>query len=478
TFSRFQPMRNVPARVVCMLGMNDGAFPSAASGLSFDLMDRRKRRKLGDHQTRDEERYAFLETLMAARERLIITYTGQSAKDNKPLPPSVLVSELLDTVDASFSFTDTPQEDSEHQPAATELLTVRHPLHPFSPRYFDAHKTDDRLISFSEKYYQVARALESVPAQINTPSTASLPQRHGGNAQTKNVPAVIELNDLISFFRSPSKYFYTQSIGVYLDLRTEELPDDEEALSPDTLGVFDLKCRLLEHLADAPNAHERAEQLRQRWEAEGYLIPGNRRLFDETLEIVRQLLDAKQKLSLGPPDPPFLFETRLDDNIRLQGCLQTYTSQGNLLVMRPANEQPKDIIAARLHHLSACASGLEVTTHTIFTKKLSDSIAAHPPLEQAAAQKLLSALSRHFIEGSQRPLCFDPEIGWMIANGKQSQITEEDWSGDKRHKKGTDIYTRREFGDSLPEPDSAAWQTLTHIAADLFSQLPGKKGDR
>ncbi|MDD4101396.1 MAG: exodeoxyribonuclease V subunit gamma, partial [Kiritimatiellae bacterium] len=38
TFSRFQPMRNVPARVVCMLGMNDGAFPSAASGLSFDLM--------------------------------------------------------------------------------------------------------------------------------------------------------------------------------------------------------------------------------------------------------------------------------------------------------------------------------------------------------------------------------------------------------------------------------------------------------
>jgi len=479
TFSRFQPMRNAPARVVCMLGMNDGDFPSAADGLSFDLMDRRTRRKLGDRQTRDEERYAFLETLMAARERLVITYTGQSAKDNKPLPPSVLVSELLDTADATFDFAAAKRDNADHVPRAAELLTVRHPLHPFSPRYFETHATDNRLFSFSDNYYQVARALESGPRQNEEPADIPTANRaENAHVDSEDKMAVVELDSLIKFFSAPCKYFYNQRVGAWLDVRAEELPADEEALAPGDLMTYDLKTRLLDALDNAPDIDARAEKLRVRWEAAGILVPGARAYFDKTLTVARQLLEAKRALSLGAPDNPAMIDLTLAPELRLQGRLPTFNNQKKMLVMRPASAKPKDAVTAWLRHLAACAAGFDPTTHTVFADKTSARCDAYAPLEKQTALETLKRLADHFADGTRQPVCFDPAIGHMIAQGKETRITEADWSGDGRHKSGVDIYTRHAFGDTLPEPESAAWQTMRQMALALFGRLPTGKGDR
>ncbi|HEU0009799.1 MAG TPA: hypothetical protein VFT34_08285, partial [Verrucomicrobiae bacterium] len=101
TFCGFKPMRSIPFRMVCLVGMDDGAFPRPAQQLSFDLMAQAPR--LGDRSTREDDRYLFLETLLSARDRLYISYVGQSVKDNSPAPPSVLVSELLDYVEQGFT---------------------------------------------------------------------------------------------------------------------------------------------------------------------------------------------------------------------------------------------------------------------------------------------------------------------------------------------------------------------------------------
>ncbi len=472
TFSRFQPMRNVPSRVVCMLGMNNGAFPSVTTSLSFDLMDRRTRRKLGDRQTRDEERYAFLETLMAARERLVIIYTGQSAKDNKPLPPSVLVSELLDTVDASFIFKDMPQDSSQPLANAAAMLSIHHPLHPFSPRYFVTHHADDLLVSFSESYYQVATQLESAYSNTNEQVNTSPPPDKIGRAQTSafDKSEVVELDDLIKFFISPCKYFYTRRLGVHLEVRADEMPADEETLDPDTLMVFDIKDRLLKALDNADELDASAEKLRVRWEAAGYLAPGTHKHFDEALDLVREMLERKNALHLDTPDKPLFIDIPFDNNLRLQTRLQTYTDKKQMLAMRPTQKKPKDVIVAWLRHLAACAAGLDAQTHTIFTDNNNVQCEAYAPLEQPAAMEILNLLVKHFIDGTQRPLCFDPAIGLMLAQGKKDKITEAAWSGGY-HQEGTDLYNRREFGDTLPEPDSAAWRTLAGIATDLFTPL-------
>src|SRR5690606_21082631 len=108
TFCTLVPMRSVPFEVVCLIGMNDEAFPRAHRPLSFDRMAQDVRR--GDRSRRDDDRYLFLEALLSARRCLYIylfleallsarrclyiSYVGRHIRENSVIPPSVLVSEL------------------------------------------------------------------------------------------------------------------------------------------------------------------------------------------------------------------------------------------------------------------------------------------------------------------------------------------------------------------------------------------------
>ena len=121
TFCAMVPMRSLPFEVVCMIGMNDGAFPRMRRPFGFDLMadDFRK----GDRSRRDDDRYLFLESMLSARRCLYVSYTGRHIRDDSVIPPSVLVSELLDHIAQGL---DAGIDVREH------LVTV-HPLQAFSP---------------------------------------------------------------------------------------------------------------------------------------------------------------------------------------------------------------------------------------------------------------------------------------------------------------------------------------------------------
>ena len=100
TFCALKPMRSIPFRVICLVGMNDNAFPRATPHLTFDLMAQKP--QPGDRSVREDDRYLFLETLLSARERLYLSYVGQSQRDNSEAPPSVVVSELMDYIKQGF----------------------------------------------------------------------------------------------------------------------------------------------------------------------------------------------------------------------------------------------------------------------------------------------------------------------------------------------------------------------------------------
>ena len=141
TFSGLNPMRNVPFRAICVLGMDDKNFPRRPAPLSFDLMAAQP--KTGDASRRDDDRYLFLEMLLAARDKFYISYAGQSVSDNSPRPPSVVISELLDYLGARFQLAGTildPKLQPQETPLISELLVTRHRLHGFNPAYFQADK--------------------------------------------------------------------------------------------------------------------------------------------------------------------------------------------------------------------------------------------------------------------------------------------------------------------------------------------------
>jgi len=126
TMCTLVPMRSVPHRVVCLVGLDDGAFPRAGAPDGDDILVRA--RHVGDHDRRSEDRQLLLDAVLAAGETLVVTYAGRDARTNEVLPPAVPVNELLDVIDATVT---TPAGSP-----ARDLVVHHHPLQPSDRRCF------------------------------------------------------------------------------------------------------------------------------------------------------------------------------------------------------------------------------------------------------------------------------------------------------------------------------------------------------
>ncbi len=225
TFCELVPMRSIPFRVVCLLGMNDGAFPRIDHPPGFDLIAREPAQ--GDRTMRDDDRYLFLEALLSARDRLVITYVGQSIRDGAELPPSAAVSELLDVVCDAHTI-DHEKGVLSHRSLRErirEQIEIRHPLHPYGARYQGELRT----------VFPVHRALHRELARID-PTQATSEQAFavrvapvGDTAEG----ATLALDDLVNFFHAPSRAFVRDTLGIVLRDEREPIPRREAfALDP------------------------------------------------------------------------------------------------------------------------------------------------------------------------------------------------------------------------------------------------------
>ena len=116
------PMRSIPFKKVCILGLNDSEFPRKSTPLGLDLMAGPDRR-VGDRSRRLEDRYLFLEAIISARESLYLSYQGNDVKNNSERQPSLVLGEFLDMLDTGY------QVNIGHY--------LKHaPLHPFSESAF------------------------------------------------------------------------------------------------------------------------------------------------------------------------------------------------------------------------------------------------------------------------------------------------------------------------------------------------------
>ena len=198
-FCTLLPMRSVPFKVVCLLGMNDADYPRTQTPNSFDLMQYHHQK--GDRVRRDDDRYLFLEALLAARNYCYISYVGRSITDNQPKEPSVLVSQLLDYIN---------QGQSENT-----LTVIEHPMTAFSPDNFKYNEKFTR--SFATKWLPIAQF----------DATAS--NSEFAVTMTENPEKIeeIELDRLVSFVENPVKFFFEKQLGVYFRDEDDRIADSE-----------------------------------------------------------------------------------------------------------------------------------------------------------------------------------------------------------------------------------------------------------
>jgi exodeoxyribonuclease V gamma subunit len=123
TVATLVPMRSVPHRVVCLLGLDDGVFPRVGAVDGDDVLARDP--LTGERDARAEDRQLFLDAILATTETLVVTYTGANEYSGQDRPPAVPLGELLDTLDLTATAADG---------AVSEAVTVRHPLQPFDAR--------------------------------------------------------------------------------------------------------------------------------------------------------------------------------------------------------------------------------------------------------------------------------------------------------------------------------------------------------
>lgn len=195
TFCSMTPMRNVPFRVIAMLGLNNGKFPRQESAISFDLMVRLGRVK-GDRTKRDDDRYLFLEAITSARDYLYLSYIGRSVKTNVEQQPSLILKELTSYLYLNYGW--------------GKVDIKEYPLHPFSSKCYA-----DEYRSYDEAWLKL---LQSEPKVFYDSKLLS---------NDVNLPKSLSIAKLVKIFEDPIKAYTNYGLELYLEDDFEELEDSE-----------------------------------------------------------------------------------------------------------------------------------------------------------------------------------------------------------------------------------------------------------
>ena len=406
-FCTLMPMRSIPFKVVGLLGMNDGVYPRAVPPLGFDLMAEAPRR--GDRSRREDDRYLFLEALLAAEQHLHISYVARSAQDNSHKEPSVLVAELLDYCESAFIIPGMDPDDEVALRAAIRQHLIREQaLVPYDARYFKV----DSPTSYAAEWSHALPSDTQLPRFFSTP----LPLPDEWQQQPE-----LELADLLRFFRHPVAGFFERRLRVQFRSQ-EEAQAEDEPFAADALESYLLKQSLLEARLQAPDGQALA-QLKSRLRLSGQLPVG---AFGELLletseagiaplcEALQPLLSAEPQRHLVQLHFPLLCLSSVEPGMTSQGWLLGSVAgihQRCLIRYRPGAFAIPQLLRAWIEHLAWCASAGE-------RPQTSQLLGLHDrwqlmPLSAESARGYLADLMGAYLVGLTRPLPLLLRVGWV-----------------------------------------------------------------
>ncbi len=394
TFCAMKPMRSIPFKVVCLLGLNDTAYPRRERSPEFDLIAQKRER--GDRHTRDDDRALFLEALLSARDVFYVSFVGQSSRDNSALPSSVLVSELREHVAGCFGF-------EQDQPV------VKHSLQAFSARNFGAD--DPRAFSYSKENSVAGRM--AATARRN-PSPFVEGELGEAPAQARDV----DLDALVEFFAHPCQYFLRHRLGLVLP-RDEDAIDDREPFALHNLRRYEVENRFLSDVLAGQDLESAAELIRAR----GILPPGGAGTlaFGELCRSARNFAEVVRRHVAPALAPPLSVHETLG-RFTVRATIDHLRGE-RLVRLRLANLKAKDFLRVWFEHLLLNLHGKK--TSLVFGNENREATGYEfPPVD--GAEKILVSLLEIYWHGLREPLPLFPRTSWKFAEKLFAGKSEND----------------------------------------------------
>ena len=383
TFCSMLPMRSIPFKKVCLLGLNDTEFPKNDVSLPFDLLS--ENFVAGDRSRRSDDRYQFLEAILSARETLYLSYVGQSLYSNDTIAPSVVLAELIELIELYDS----------------EFEVERHLLHGFSQDYFS---TETALYSYDKQLCEVAKSMGEGEREAKG-------WWHGSVNDTDDGQVALEA--LFAFFSHPQRYFFRKVTGIRLAQEVEPYQEHEPfVLDPLQNYLVEQQLVIEENVSG---------QLKRLQAAGAWPLgsPGSQRFSQKEEEMLpfKKCLNGYGDFADGEE----LVVDLVVNATTISGLLTTQTDSARLLY-RYARCKGKDVLQAWLHHcICQCVCTLRQKT-ILLTKELAVTFP-----ESSGGMADLEMLLSHYLDGVQAPssLYLDP----LLEYARQRQKTEKSGRG-------------------------------------------------
>ena len=452
TIGSAQHLNGIPAKVICLLGLNEGTFPRIDSRLSFDIYQNQD--WLGDRSKRNEDRYLFLSSLMSARECFYVSYVGYD-KNNEALPPSSVISDLIDIL----------KEDHSYDLEFENNLHVSHKLHGFSPAYFTSRNW---LFSYFEDDFTAASALQNQSSSREFYS----PDMDFPSLQ-KNVKSEITVNELEKFFKNPAKFFTQHRLNIKFPSNYENDIKDREPVDIDVLEGYHLDTRIQKAILQEKDRNEEYKILK----AEGRLPvqSRSRMAFNEHYESVKSNLEEEYKYIRKTPyqylkncNPKFV-KIKMESYIIRGELGSVYNNRINIFY-RPAKYKGKYAIKMWLNHLIlSLAEKKEVQTLGFYKKKGSEPVCYRiKPLDKNKARSLLDNLVKIYLTGLERPLAFFPNTSFRKFQGRSVKTR---WVGQQyRNNTSTGEY-ENDYVQLYFDKDIVKQERFERLAEKVFSEF-------
>ena len=460
TICSMVPMRSLPFKVLCLLGLNDGDYPRNTKAAPYDLIAQHPQK--GDRARRDDDRYLFLEAILSAREVLYLSYIGKDIRTDEERAPSTLIGELIDTIAA---LTQIPANQ------LNQHWITHHPLQPFSTQYYTgslkAQTRATKLISTRQDYAQA----------LSNPQPPAAPFLQNYTApETQEQPEIPQAT-FLQYWRNPNRQWLKHALGW-------QAPHTQAAHPSSEPFTIDNPRQLDTAYTQARQHHQDFAALATTLTAQSQLPTG----------AFNHLIAQEQAIAAAQLDGALIHSPRQSDHtgsLKLPTGTLHYTlnhnhQHGQILYAHQflpnhntqAKLQASDSIELLLRHLIYSAVSPQITAQPTHYIALHQSITL-PPIAQPAAQATLAQWLAAYQQGQHHPIPFFPRVTLAAAIAYHTKTQNWDAAQNKAHSvyhQGYNGFPQADYPETKliygrDEEPPINSPTFRHLTENLFAHL-------